>query len=162
VNHKKSINHHQTYTKPCINHAPTCTSNKCHITHYIPQPTTINYMPQTIFQEMYLNHIPYQASIMYHIPCTIRYDKQVIPMVYFNQVLSLIIMSCTIHQSCIKMYLNMYHQRMHQPCTKPIPTNFTNTSESTIDQAMTHQDVPTSPYHTSHVCAKLSTIFPNI
>jgi hypothetical protein len=33
---------------------------------------------------------------------------------------------------------------------------------STIDQTMTHQVVPTSPYHTPHVCANSSTICLNM
>jgi hypothetical protein len=27
----------------------------------------------------------------------------------------------TMHQPCIKLYLNIYHQKLHQPCTKYIP-----------------------------------------
>jgi hypothetical protein len=58
---------------PCINHAYQ------HLYHTMCQPST-----STMYINMY--HLINGITISCHTPCTIRYDKQVIPMVYLNNV----------------------------------------------------------------------------
>jgi hypothetical protein len=65
---------HINMCQPCANHALQPCTSIC-ANHALQPCTSTNvpyripyHVPQTICHEMYINHIPYQTSIMYHIP----------------------------------------------------------------------------------------------
>jgi hypothetical protein len=80
-----------------------CASNKCHITYDMSLSKNKCHKPCVKICISTIKH--QQVSQLSHTSCIKVYAKKVIPMMYFNQVLSPTI---------------IFHLQVHQPCTKHV------------------------------------------
>jgi hypothetical protein len=101
VPYQSSIVYHNLYHNKCINHAPT------------PIPcTSVHHLYHTMYQQCISNI--YHITQSCHTPYTIRYTKQVLSMVYLDQVL-------TSSSDVSHTYTNTstrYQRKHHQHVTK--------------------------------------------